>query len=79
MDREKNERDLLRHYLDQLRANGVDAPGWDEAWNEYRKGIVFGLYMWAVTLLVDPEITTTLLQRLGTAAATHDSFGAVGV
>ena len=40
---------------------------------------MFGLYMWAVTLLVDPEITTTLLQRLGTAAATHDSFGAVGV
>lgn len=78
-DREKNERDLLRHYLDQLRANGVDAPGWDEAWNEYRKGIVFGLYMWAVTLLVDPEITTTLLQRLGAAAAMHDSFGAVGV
>ena len=78
-DREKNERDLLAHYLEQLRANGVDAPGWDEAWNDYRKGIVFGLYMWAVTLLVDPEITTTLLQRLGAAAAMHDSFGAVGV
>ena len=40
---------------------------------------MFGLYMWAVTLLVDPEITTTLLQRLGAAAALHDSFGAVGV
>jgi aminoglycoside phosphotransferase (APT) family kinase protein len=78
-DREKNERDLLVHYLEQLRANGVDAPRWDEAWDEYRKGIVFGLYMWAVTLLVDPEITTTLLQRLGAAAAMHDSFGAVGV
>ena len=78
-DREKNERDLLVHYLDQLRANGVEAPGWDEAWYEYRKGIVFGFYMWAVTLLVDPEITTTLLQRLGAAAALHDSFGAVGV
>jgi len=78
-DREKNERDLLRHYVDQLRSNGVEAPGWDEAWNEYRKGIVFGLYMWAVTLLVDPEITATLLQRLGAAAAMHDSFGAVGV
>jgi hypothetical protein len=78
-DREKNERDLLAHYLDQLRVNGVDAPGWDEAWNEYRKGIVFGFYMWAVTLLVDPEITTTLLQRIGAAAAHHDSYGAVGV
>jgi len=78
-EREKNERDLLTHYLDQLKANGVDAPAWDEAWNDYRRGIVFGLYMWAVTLLVDTEITATLLQRLGAAAAMHDSFEAVGV
>jgi hypothetical protein len=77
--REKHERDLLAHYLEQLAAHGVEAPGWDEAWDQYRQGIVFGFFMWAVTHLVDPEITTTLLQRIGTAAATHDSFGAIGV
>jgi hypothetical protein len=77
-DREKSERDLLAHYLEELAANGVDAPGWDEAWAEYRRGIVFGFFMWAVTHLVDPEITTTLLQRIGSAVAMHDSFGANG-
>jgi hypothetical protein len=78
-DREKHERDLLAHYLDQLTANGVEAPGWDEAWDQYRQGIVFGFFMWAVTHLVDPAITTTLLQRIGAAVAMHDSFGALGV
>jgi hypothetical protein len=77
-DREKNERDLLAHYLEQLRANGVDAPEWDEAWTEYRRGIVFGFFMWAVTHLVDPEITTKLVQRLGSAVAMHDSFALNG-
>ncbi|MFI5718904.1 aminoglycoside phosphotransferase family protein [Nocardia sp. NPDC051750] len=78
-DRRHNEKALLRHYLDHLRAAGVDAPSWDEAWSGIRRGIIHGFYLWGITLKVDPAITTVLQHRLGTAAADHESFAAVGV
>ncbi len=78
-DREAHERDLLTHYLECLRSHGVDAPGWDDAWDAYRAGIVYGYFLWAITLVVKPAIIQVLLQRLSAAAAAHDSFGAIGV
>ncbi|MEU1981728.1 aminoglycoside phosphotransferase family protein [Nocardia sp. NPDC019395] len=78
-DRRSAEKDLLRHYLERLRAGGVDAPTWDEAWLGLRRGIVHGFFLWSITLKVDPAITTMLQHRLGTAAADHDSFATVGV
>ncbi|ONH25672.1 phosphotransferase [Pseudofrankia asymbiotica] len=76
-DRRANERDLLQHYLDELRAGGVDAPSLDDAWTGYRQGIVEGFYLWGITLKVKPELTTALLTRIGTAVADHDSLTAV--
>ena len=79
-DREKAERDLLRHYLDELRAFGVaDAPTWDELWDAYRIGNVYGFFMWGITKIVLPPKIKVLLQRLSAAVAAHDSFAAVGV
>ena len=78
-ERERHERDLLTHYLDQLRAGGVEPPAWDDMWEEYRRGIVYGFYLWGITRLVAPPIIAELLHRLGHAALAHDSFGAVGV
>jgi aminoglycoside phosphotransferase (APT) family kinase protein len=71
-DRERSERTLLEHYLDHLRANGVDAPSHDAAWEQYRRGIAYGFFMWAITLHVEAKIIAVLLQRLGAAAAAHD-------
>jgi hypothetical protein len=76
-DRERSERDLLTHYLDELRARGVDAPSWDEAWQGYRMGNVYGFFMWGITKIVKPERIRVLLQRLSTAVAANDSFAAV--
>jgi hypothetical protein len=76
-DRRRTERDLVGHYLDELRAAGVDAPSQDEAWVGVRRGFVHGLFLWGITLKVDPAITSTLLTRLGTAAADHDALEAV--
>jgi hypothetical protein len=78
-ERERTERDLLAHYLDQLRAGGIDPPAWDAAWDEYRRGIVYGYYLWGITRLVAPAIIEELLHRLGSAVLAHDSFGALGV
>ncbi|GAA2445962.1 phosphotransferase [Actinomadura vinacea] len=76
-DRRRTEKDLLRHYLDRLRAAGVEAPSWDEAWLGFRRGVVHGFYLWSITLKVAPEITSTLQHRLGTAAADHEAFNSV--
>jgi hypothetical protein len=78
-DRRLHEETLLRHYLECVAAAGADAPTYDEAWAGVRRGILHGFYLWGITLKVDPAITTTLLDRLGTAAADHDALGAVGV
>lgn len=77
-DRRRNERDLTRHYLDRLRAAGVDAPSWDDAWLGVRRGIVHGFFLWGITLKVAPAMTSELQHRLGTAAADHGSFAALG-
>ncbi|MEW2355735.1 phosphotransferase [Spirillospora sp. NPDC029432] len=77
-DRRRNEHDLLRHYLDRLRAAGVEAPSWDDAWLGVRRGIVHGFYLWGVTQQVKPAMTSELQHRLGTAAADHDSFAVLG-
>lgn len=78
-DRRRTENDLLRHYLDELRTAGVEAPPWDDVWPGVRLGILHGFYLWGITMMVKPAMIAVLLQRLGTAAADHDVFAAVGV
>ena len=76
--RAEAERDLLRHYLDRLAAAGVaDPPSFDLAWDEYRRGLVHGLFLWGITQYVTPDIITQLLHRLGTAADDLGSFAAI--
>jgi hypothetical protein len=76
-DRRAHERDLVRHYLGHLAALGGPAPSEDEAWEVLPRGMVHGFYLWAITVRVLPEITTTLNERLGTAVDDHDGYGAV--
>jgi len=78
-DRRRSEVDLLHHYLDALGARGVAPPPWDDAWDEYRRGIVYGFYLWGITRYVAPPIIAELLHRLSTAACEHNSFAAIGV
>jgi hypothetical protein len=76
-DRRRNERDLLQHYLERLGAEGGVAPPFDEAWQSIRMGILYGFFLWAITLKVAPPVTTVMLERLGTAAADHDVYSSV--
>ena len=77
-DRRRSEMDLVRHYLDQLHAAGIESPPWDEAWRGVRRGMLHGFFLWGITLRVAPEMTSALLHRLGTAVADHDAFAEVG-
>jgi hypothetical protein len=76
-ERRKHERELLRHYLDRLAAGGAPAPSFDAAWRDIRRGILHGFYLWGITRVVDPSITTILLERLGNAAADHEVFASI--
>jgi len=78
-DRERSERDLLRHYLDARRSRGGEAPAWEAAWDDYRAHLLYGYYMWAITRLVAPEIVVEFTRRLGGAVAALGSFELVGV
>jgi hypothetical protein len=74
-ERAANERDLLRHYLDALSAAGVvTVPGWDDAWDGYRKGVVHGFFLWGITVYVRAEVIAQLIRRLGTAADELGSY-----
>jgi thiamine kinase-like enzyme len=77
-NRRNTEWDLLRHYLDRLAGAGVEAPTWDVARTGLRRGIIHGFFLWGITLKVEPAVTSVLLERLGTAAADHDAFAAIG-
>ena len=77
-DRRRSERDLLAHYLERLAAEGGEVPPWDEAWRSIGVGMLYGFFLWAITLKVAPPITTVMLERLGTAVADHAAFSSVG-
>ncbi len=76
-ERRRTESDLLTHYLDRLRGEGVDPPSWDEARRSIGVGLLYGFYLWAITLKVAPPITTAMLERLGSAVADHDAYASV--
>jgi hypothetical protein len=73
------EQRLLRHYLDFARSRGAVVPDFDEAWRQYRAGVVYGYYLWAITRRVDPAITNLFVDRLGKAVARHESYRLLGV
>jgi len=71
---EKEERNLLNHYLEALRSHGGEAPDREFAWMEYRCAPVYGYYQWSITQRVHPPITHQAFLRLGSAVDRHDSF-----
>jgi hypothetical protein len=76
-ERRGAELDLLAHYLDRLRFESAAAPSWDAARRSIGLGLVYGFFLWAITLKVAAPITTVMLERLGTAVADHDAYASV--
>jgi len=80
--RRTHERELIAHYLQELRSRGVQgAPGDEEAWLRYRQAVVWGIVIgWLIT---PPQnygraITEANIRRLVTAALDLETFAAVG-
>jgi hypothetical protein len=76
-DRRQRARELLVHYLDRLRAEGGHPPPFDEAWNDIGVGMLYGFFLWAITIKVDPTVRAAMLERLGKAVADHDAYESV--
>lgn len=76
---EKEERNLLGHYLELGRGLGLTLPDAEEAWLQYREAVMYGFYMWGITRRVAPDITVQFTDRLGRAVMRHDSFALLGV
>jgi hypothetical protein len=76
-ERRRTESDLLAHYLERLRHEGADTPSWDDARRDIALGLVYGFFLWAITLKVAPPITTAMLERLGSAVDEHGAYETV--
>jgi len=76
---EKEERNLVNEYLQRMRAAGIDMPGDDDAWSQYREAAMYGYYLWAITRRVDPPIIVQFTDRLGKAVMRHDSHALLGI
>lgn len=74
-DRPVWERELLKHYLDELRRHGVDdAPGFDEAFFQYKAFLMEG---YSLVVINDPHymaepLITAYSARLSAALLEHD-------
>jgi hypothetical protein len=79
--RARAERDLLRHYLDQLARHGVDPPSFDDAWTDYRRHMMYGFFAWLTNLEeFQPEENNTItIGRFATAVAELETLDTLGL
>lgn len=76
---EREERELLRFYLDALGRHGGNPVGIDDAWEQYCRATPYGLYLWAITTRVEPSKTCENFQRLGAAVTRNEAYQRLGV
>ncbi|MFA7555420.1 MAG: aminoglycoside phosphotransferase family protein [Spongiibacteraceae bacterium] len=72
--RRDNEQALLRYYLDKLHEYGVaQPPSFDEAWLEFRRSLVWGVYYgWLTTPVVNYGWEINVLNHLRLTTAYED-------
>lgn len=54
--RREHEQDIVRRYVDALAAAGVEGYGFDEAWEDYRVGV---LYLWTYAMVIAGTLDAT--------------------
>jgi aminoglycoside phosphotransferase (APT) family kinase protein len=74
-ERRRSEERLVRYYLAELAAHGVNVPRWNDAWRQYRQQALWGIVTWTVTptSMYSEELLDALIRR---AAAAADDLGA---
>jgi len=77
--RRAHERDLLQHYLDELRSHDVETPTFEDAWEQYTLAFTWGYFLWTITSISSREVVLLHVPRLGAALTDHDTFRRLGV
>ncbi|MFV0646025.1 MAG: phosphotransferase [Sphingomonadaceae bacterium] len=78
-DRREWEHALLAHYLEKLEQEGGPRIHYDEAWERYRQGIAYGLFIFLIneTTFQTEATNTACTARFGAAAMDHDTISAL--
>lgn len=73
-DRGRWEKALLERYLAALVAHGAPAPAFDSAWLDYRRSLVWGLFIFLTNEVrfQTETVNTAYAARFGQAALDHD-------
>ena len=76
-DRPRWEGALVRHYLDELSRNGVDAPSFDEAMRQFGAFLVYGYLVFLIneTDYQSGAVNTAYTARFSAAMIAHDTIG----
>ena len=76
--RRAHEAELLRGYLQELESNGIAAPVWEEAWDQYTLSFSWGYFLWVITQVSSRAVVLIHIPRLAAALTDHDTFRRLG-
>jgi hypothetical protein len=76
--RRAHEAGLLRGHLEELESNGVAAPAWEEAWNQYTLRFSWGYFLWVTTQISSRAVVLIHIPRIAAALTDHDTFRRLG-
>jgi hypothetical protein len=76
-DRRRWEGPLIQHYLDELKGQGVAAPGFDETMTHVAAFLPCGYLIWVTneTFMQSEAVNTAYTSRFSAAMLDHDSLG----
>ena len=78
-DRRANERELVRHYLTELAANGGPSIDFEEGYELYRRSFSYGYLLWVITMIRGRDEVLAHMPRLAAALKDHDTYRLLGV
>ena len=80
-DRRAHERELIDHYLEQLRSHrssGDQLPSSAEGYDSYAAGFAWGWFLWTITTISSRAVVLEHIPRITTAMTDHDTLARLG-
>ena len=76
-DRPNWERPLVRHYLDELKRHGVDAPDLEEAMRQFGTYLARAYFIFVINeaFFQNEAVNTAYTARISAAMLDHDTIG----